>query len=811
MFAFLPMASICQQHSHLFTLSGTIQNERAEPLSGASIYIPDLKKGTVSDSLGHYKLSNIPAGNFLVEIKYIGFQTIIENIHFMKNEVKHFTMQTLYIEQNEIVITGTSRATSIKKNPIPIVMVNKKYLQQNLSTNIIDALTKVPGVSAVSTGPNISKPFIRGLGFNRMLTLYDGIRQEGQQWGEEHGIEVDENTIDKVELVKGPASLIYGSDAMAGVINLIPPNAPLQNTTTGQFLNQYHTNNRMIENSISFAGHPGNYTWGFTLSHKMATNYKNNIDGRVYNTGFAETNASASFGIHQTWGNSKFGISMYDNLQEVPSGKRDSATRKFMKLIDEENDTWEIVGDKELNSYKISDIHQHVQHFRFYNSSTFLIGTGRLGVNLAFQKSRRREYENPKVKIPGLFLDLNSFIYDAKYYFHEVKGINITAGVNGMFQNNKVEKGTEFIIPSYTQLDVGPFVHAQKSLGKLEIAGGIRFDLRHFKNADLYVKEDPLDGFKHPVYGNDTIGAHRVFDAHNNLFAGVSGSLGVTYKLNNQWNFKMNLGRGYRAPNVSEITSNGVHPGTKIYQIGNPDFKPEFNLQEDIGITFQSKHVTINLDIFNNDIQNYIYNQRLKSTTGEDSVIVSGNQTYKYVAAAANLFGGELRVDFHPASISWLHFENAISVVYGTNKGVKGGQKLNDSSRYLPFIPPLHTLTELRGDFKNVGNFLENVFVKFQFEWYGNQDRVYLENNTETPTAGYQLFNAAAGFDITNKRNKTILNFSLFANNLFDVAYQSHLSRLKYFEDYPDNHTGKTGIYNMGRNFGIKILVPFSW
>ena len=137
--------------------------------------------------------------------------------------------------------------------------------------------------------------------------------------------------------------------------------------------------------------------------------------------------------------------------------------------------------------------------------------------------------------------------------------------------------------------------------------------------------------------------------------------------------------------------------------------------------------------------------------------------------------------------------------------------KISDSAKYLPFIPPLHTMSELRGNFKKVGNFLANAFVKIQYEIYAKQGRVYLENNTETPTPGYQLLNAGVGADIVNKKGNTMMTVSLLGNNLWDVGYQSHLNRLKYFEDYPGNFTGRNGIYNMGRNFSVRVNVPLNF
>ena len=170
---------------------------------------------------------------------------------------------------------------------------------------------------------------------------------------------------------------------------------------------------------------------------------------------------------------------------------------------------------------------------------------------------------------------------------------------------------------------------------------------------------------------------------------------------------------------------------------------------------------------------------------------------------------GELSIDIHP--IKQLHFENSISVVYGRNKDIDPKLQ-SDSNKYVPFIPPLHGTSELRFDFDAKKSHIVNGFVKAQLAYYAKQDRVYLTDNTETPTPGYALFNAGFGAGITNKKGATMLNVYFFCNNLFDVAYQDHLSRLKYFEPYPnDPRVAAQGIYNMGRNFSVKIDVPLNF
>ena len=792
------------------TLSGKITDKKNNrPLPGATIYIADLKIGTIADNNGVYNFQWLPSGTFLVEVNHVGYKTETTSIIINGDVTQNFELADNYIEESAVVVTGQSKAIQIKRSPIPIVSVSHDNIIRTLSTNIIDAISKVPGVNTLTTGPNVSKPLIRGLGYNRILTLYDGVRQEGQQWGDEHGVEVDQYGIEKAEVIKGPASLSYGSDALAGVVNLIPTQPVPAGKITGEIITEYQSNNGLFGGSAMLEGTKKGFEWVARVSHKTATNYRNKYNGRVYNTAFKETDASLALGLHGKWGYSHLSFALYDDLQEIPDGSRDSATRKFTKQITEADTVRPIVTDEELTSYKINDIHQHVQHYRFFIANSFTLGLGRLTVNGGFQRSVRREFNHPiLVNTPGLYLQMNTFPYDLKYYLRNINGWDFTAGINGMYQDNTVTNGTEFIIPSYMQFDIGPFVLVKKTIGKLDIAGGLRYDNRHFSNNELYTKPDAVTGFDKPVYGIDTVGADNHFSKYSHSFSGMSGSIGATYNFSDKLSVKANIARGYRAPNISEISSNGVHPGTNIYQIGNSNFKPEFSLQEDIGFTYASKYAVVALSIFNNTISNYIFNQRLLNSMGGDSVIVAGNQTYKFQQTKANLYGGEINIDIHP--IKALHFENSLAVVYGKNKNIDTRLQ-SDSNKYVSFIPPLHGSSELRYDFENKKAHIVNGFVKLQLAYYAAQNNVYLTDNTETPTSGYTLLNAGFGTGITGKKGHTLLNFYFMCNNLLDVAYHDHLSRLKYFEPYPTDSRGRYGIYNMGRNFSIKLIFPLNF
>ncbi len=790
------------------TLTGVVKDSKGNALEGAVVEFPDLKVGTVADSAGRYTIDNLPKGKFIVVASLISYAKTVVTINMTGANTQDFVLNESAIESKEVVITGQSKATEIDRSPTPIVAISNKYLQENSSTNIIDALVKVPGVAAVTTGPNISKPFIRGLGFNRILTLFDGMRVEGQQWGDEHGIEVDEYSVDRVELIKGPASLIYGSDALAGVVNLIPtPPAP-DGKIIGDFSSEYQSNNNMFGGTGMLSGNQNGFYWLGRVSHKQAMDYGDPIDGKVYGTNYNETDANASLGINKKWGYSHLELNMFNDLQAIPDGSRDSVSRQFTKQITEIDTFRPIVTNHDLNTYALPTLHQHVQLYRAMSSNNFNVLNGLLAVNVGFERSLRQEFSHPEyADISGLDLQLNSYTYDVKYFARGIAGWDITAGVNGMYQTNDVTKGTDFVIPSFQQFDIGPFAMVKKNVGKLDIAGGIRYDTRIFHNDALYTKPDPVTGFDRSYTGSDTAGRTQQFAASDHSYSGMTYSLGLAYIFSKQFALKANIARGYRAPNIAEISADGVHPGTNIYQLGGDGLKPEFSLQEDIGVEFTSQHVSINVSVFNNDISNYIYNQKVQNASGGDSV--KDNATvFQFSATHARLYGGEVSVDIHPHPLDWLHFENSLSIVNGINEGA-AGVKINDSNKYLPFIPPLHVISELRANLKQPAKYLKNSFIKIQAEFYAAQNHVYLADNTETITPGYTLINAGIGSDITDRKGKTIFNISLFGNNLFDVAYQDHLSRLKYFEEYPNDPRGNLGIYNMGRNIGIKLTVPF--
>ncbi|MFA6248172.1 MAG: TonB-dependent receptor plug domain-containing protein, partial [Mucilaginibacter sp.] len=292
------------------------------PLAYATVVLSGTKHGTTTNDKGFYEIKNIPPGEYTAVFSSVGYFAERIKVPFSPGELR---TQNIDLKENssklsEVVVTGVSRATELRSNPVPIVVLSKKDIDQHVNNNIIDAIVKgIPGVTAVTTGPNISKPFIRGLGYNRVLTLYDGIRQEGQQWGDEHGIEIDQYGIARAEVIKGPASLTYGSDALAGVINLIPyiPNGQ-DGKLNGDIIADYHTNNGLIGSSLGLSYKKNDWKYAFRATGKMAHNYQNKVDGYVYNSAFQEYILSGMARVDKGWGYSQFAVTTYDNKQEIP-------------------------------------------------------------------------------------------------------------------------------------------------------------------------------------------------------------------------------------------------------------------------------------------------------------------------------------------------------------------------------------------------------------------------------------------------------------------------------------------------------------
>lgn len=807
----IPFAVFCQTQQR--TITGSIRDfNTRQPVAFCTVMQENTNNGTLTDENGNFKISLIQdESTTRLIFQSVGYETGILQIDPGQNDYRvYLKSQSLNLE--EIVITGTTRATMIKENPVSITPVSAKKIDQTAESNIIDVLVKnVPGLIALKTGPNISKPFIHGLGYNRVLTLYDGIRQEGQQYGDEHGIEIDGYNLERAEVIKGPASLLYGSDAIAGVISLFPYVPKREDGKLhGRLLGEYQTNNNLIGNGLRLDYSNQHFLFALNGAYRMAKNYRNPIDGRVYLTNFNEKNIAALIGYKSDRGYTHINLTLYDNHQGIPDGSRDSVTRKFTRQVFDDGDdilNRPAVSDKALNSYRIPDLSQRIRHFRAYLHGLYKAGNGDIDVLFGVQQNIRREFTHPTEPMQaGMYMRLNTLNYGIRYNAPKFGGIETSAGINGMLQSNKNKDATDFPIPDYHLYDGGIYLYGKWKQDKWSISGGVRYDARRVQWNDFYVGTNSITGFEQQFNANDP-GAGLQFEAFKKTYQGVSGSIGATFRANQNIALKANIGRAYRAPNITETGSNGLDPGAHIIYLGNRTFSPEFSLQEDLGIHLEFKNISGEVSIFNNNIQNFIYMSVLADTRGNPIPDPQGNRTYQYKQSKAQLYGGEFWLAVHPNQWKGFRWDNSMCIVYGFNRksGLKGK---GPEGEYLPLIPPMMINSRLSQEFNPKSKWLIAITPGFEVEYSATQNRYSGLNGTETETPSYTLFNWGITADINSAENGNI-QIVFQANNLFNEAYQSHLNRLKYFEYYGRSPNERYGIYNMGRNFVLKMIVPF--
>jgi iron complex outermembrane receptor protein len=786
----ISIAAYSQKNLTKNILTGKITDEKTGmPLGGASIYIADLKIGARANEDGRYSTSSLPAGKYLVEISFVGFESIFETIDLAGTVEKNFALKATVLEQEEVTVTGVSSATRIKLSPQPVSVMKRAELVGTSSTNIINSLVHIPGVNAVTTGPAISKPFIRGLGYNRVVTVNDGIRQEGQQWGDEHGIEIDDYSAQRIEVLKGPASLTYGSDALAGVVNiqsLVPAPADLIQLN---LLGDYQTNNSLRGFYGSIAGTKNGFSFNAYGSFKGAHDYKNKYDGYVFNSKFYNDNFGGMIGYGSSWGYSHLLVTNFDQRLGITEGDRDSATGHFIRPLPGGNDA--IATDDDFEKTKPLIPFQHIRHFKITSDNSFNIGKERLDLTVGFQHNQRQEFGNPDD--PGTadaWFNLKTVNYSAKLNLYTSGNWKTSIGLSGMYQTNE-NKAEEVLIPAYNLFDIGGFALTQYHKDKITFSGGLRVDNRHINSKEL-------------IEGTDV-----KFEAFTKNFSDISGSAGLSYEATKALTLKLNIARGFRAPNLAELASNGAHEGTIRYEIGDHNLKAENSLQIDGGLEVSSEHVSFSAMGFYNHISNFIFYRKLLSSSGGDSILINpdtGEQltVFRFNQQTANLYGTELSLDVHPHPLDWLHFENTFSYTRARFTGEIDGTK------NVPFIPAARFITGLKGNFLSRGTSVRNLYFGIESDYTFKQNDPFTGYNTETATSDYWLVDITAGTDIVN-RNKTIFSIHLSAMNIGDVAYQNHLSRLKYAAI--NNATSRMGVFNMGRNFGIKVNVPldFKW
>lgn len=711
------------------TLSGIVTDKNNQPIKGVSVYASELHKGTATDENGKYTFTNLPNGNLKLTFTFVGFGTQNKTINSLQKEnILNVILEETIFQMDEVIVsTAFNKIQS--QNVMKVEHESIKEMQRKGTATLIEGLATIPGVSQVSTGTSIGKPVIRGLSGNRVLVYSQGVRMENQQFGDEHGLGLNDSGIESVEVIKGPASLLYGSDALGGVLYFNPEKFADANTFKANFSQKLFSNTLGSNSSLGLKTSTENWKFLARGSYNTHSDYKIANGDRVTNTRYNETDFKTGIG----YSNAKFSSVLRYNYNKLDLG------------IPEEG-----IADQ-TTSKTTGFPRQCVFNHLLSLNNVFFFEKSKLDVDLGYIANDRSEFVDSNVA--GLHMKLKTFNYDAKYHLPKIGNVESIFGVQGMHQTN-TNSGEEYLIPDATTNDFGVFGTANYEWKKNVFQAGLRFDNRKITSIE-----------------HGTAGQEGYFKAIDKSFDSFNASLGYKTNLADNVTLRLNVASGFRAPNLAELTSNGVHEGTNRYEVGNTDLKTEQNVQTDLNLEYKTDHFEFFANGFYNHINNYIY-------TSPTGTVIDNNDVFEYIQNNAKLYGGEIGLHFHPHPLDWLHFETSFETVTGKKQ----------NGDFLPLIPANNWNNTIRTEFV-IQNWLDDGFATLNFSSTFNQNNV---SGFETKSNGYTLVNLGFGGKV--KLGKMAFDVNLNANNLLDKRYIAHLSRLK-----------TDGIPNIGRNIVLGV------
>jgi len=712
-------------------LNGKITTENDIPLQNAVVHITENNSFTETNELGVYTFENVPKGEITLIVHLVGYEQKTKKINSISTPELNFTLQEKEQHLDEVIVsTAFNKIQS--QNVMKVEHQSVKEMRKNGNVTLMDGLTETPGVNQISTGTSIGKPVIRGLSASRVLVYAQGIRLENQQFGEEHGLGLSTSGIESIEIIKGPASLLYGSDAIGGVVYFNPEKYAQYGKSEANFLQQFSSNTQGTNTSFGYKSTPGNWKFLIRGNYNSQADYKVPTGDRIINTRSIEKDLKYGIGYSNSYFSTDFRYN-YNNLN-LGLPEEDIENSGFRNPL-----------------FPKQDIDNHIlslnQKVYFKNS--------KLEADLGYIFNNRKEIED--VEETALHMKLKTANYNVKYFLPKSNNIETIIGIQGMHQTN-LNFGEERLIPDATINDFGAFMTSNYEWGKNAIQAGIRFDKRSISTSEFGI-----------------VGDEGYFEALDKQFESFNFALGYKSKLTEKITARFNLASGFRAPNLSELTSNGVHEGSNRYEIGNSNLENEQNFQADLNLEYNSEHFEIFVNGFYNHVNNYIYIEPTSAT-------IDGNDVYNYVQNNAYLLGGEAGIHFHPHPLDWLHFTSSF-------ENVTAKQENGD---YLPLIPANQWKNNLKTNF-NISNWFQKNYISAQINHTFNQNNT---SDFESQSKDYTLVNIGFGGEMNFGKRKVDVYFN--ANNLFDKNYIAHLSRLK-----------NDGIPNIGRNIVLGLNFDF--
>lgn len=644
------------------TLTGRVTDTTGTPLAQARVTVHEVDRFVLTDPEGHYSLAGLPTGTYAVSFALVGYAPEVRRITLREGQVTlDVTLRPTMVELQELQVTATPLATTSLTSPQPTSVLSDQELQGNRSATLGETISVLPGVRNFSTGSGIGKPVIRGLSSNRVLVLADGQRLENQQWGDEHGPQIEAGEAERVEVVRGPASVLYGSDALGGVINVITPELPdaigADPFVSASAMAGYASNNQQPDGTFSLQGARGGLGFRGSFTGRTSDDVRTPA-GELFNSGGNTVNGSGSIGYRAGWGSIAGTYSRRDERVEIHEDPAEDPTATPFQRIGEDR------------------VHLH---------GSLPVSASHLDVDLGFERNRRREFEELGATDVALGLLSRTYTADVRLHHPPLGSIAGIVGISGM--RNEFEKfGEESLIPNNSYNNLGLYAFEQLELGRWNLALGGRYDYRR-----LTVEDDADLG---------VVAQRRTYNS-------VTGNIGVLYRVAQPAAIVLNVGRGYRSPTAFDLFSNGVHEGTVRFERGDSTLRNETSINTDLALRLQGKKVTAEIGGFANFIDNFIF----PDPSGETDP-GSGLQIFDVTQGNAELTGFEAALEYHPAP--FLHLR-------GTADYTRGQNTTTDAP--LPLIPPFRATYSARLEGGRMG-WIESSYLSLGGESNTRQTRL---------------------------------------------------------------------------------------
>ncbi len=777
-----------------YQLIVTVVDDKNKPLSGATVLLDKRNATPIAHENGIYVLKNITSGEYRLIINMEGLKPVRKKISINNHDVSaQITLHPNVHILEEVIVHNNNIQQRKSHSDLNLEIVKSDFIQKNLGGSLMQSLEKLPGVKMIGIGSGQSKPMIRGLGFNRVVVVDKGIKHEGQQWGADHGLEIDQFAADEVEIVKGAASFSYGSDAIAGIIKVNPPEVPVPHTFGGNIDLTGKTNNALYGTSVNLYGRTQKWLASGRVTWQDYGDYRVPAD-RLYVYDFAvdlyrhhlRNTAGRERDVHLTIGyvNDFFKSVFYVSNVYNKSGFFANAHGLEPRRVD--------ASLYDRSSRDIQMPYQTVNHLKVINKSSLRVANHKLDMELGFQNNFRQEYNHyvnhgymPAVypsdmKIPAtLEREFNKNVYsinvkDAiRWASHDLK-----YGISGEVQLNTVN-GWSFLVPAFDQKSIAAFVYDGFIVNsKTLLHGALRYD---YSSIDIHQYKD---WFTSPYDQNNTTNNIYVERAqkNNRNFNSITGSVGLNYSLK-YIEFKANIGKSFRMPIAKELGANGVNYHYFSYEKGNANLSPESSYQLDLTGAFAKNKWRVQLSPFVNYFSNYIY---LNPTANYDYLYGAGNQIFEYTQSRALRYGGEVEINYQP----WETLSTSVMGEYLYARQLSGNKK----GYTLPFSPPASVLLNV--------TYQPIHFGPFKRTYYSIDYRITAPQNNIVPpekkTAGYALINLQAGtrFFIQNQS----VRLSIQLQNALNTRYLNHTSFYRLI-----------GLPEQGRNWVLSASIPFNF